>query len=601
MATVFAFGRRGLLFLAVSLASLAVYAPRTCRTVMLMGDSAELVAAAKQWGVPHPPGYPLYTALAHLLASLPFLDFPYSVHLSSALFHALTVAIVACTIDVISGSLAASLVGAVALALGETFLAGSLYAEVFPLHDLLFAALLFSSVCIAEGGRAASRAWTLFAILLGLAVSHHHMIALAFPAFVVLLAPALGRTARERPVVIALSVATATALPVAFYALLLAVARRSPLPSWGDVHDVASLVRLVTRQDYGGPLHASRHAASGQLLERLDAFAAATWHSFGAMGVVLLLVGAFCEFRRTRRIASALVLALFCAGPLFAMLNTVDIHSDYRSAFFARFFSMSHVAAAILAGLGFAAIERRIREHPRLETRRARDGAVALVTAVTAALLFANRGDGDLRNDHSGLAYAHDLVTSTPEDAILLLKSDTASQAALYVCAVEKQCADRIILTPGQLWMPWKRDEIRRRYPDLALPSEDAPSPTRWLVDRYVGHRPIFLHPELVDEAVHGSISVLPSLLLFRVYPDEPALRADAPRFGAELRSIAERRRCEGCMRMQGVPHSSAEAQLARLYDAAMVSHQSAATELGLMDEEAALARELLAGRDSHR
>src|SRR5579872_3568788 len=70
----------------------ALYVSRLSPDLALIGDSAELVTAAALWGVPHPPGYPLFTAIGHLFAALPLLDVPWRVHLTSAVFHALAVA-----------------------------------------------------------------------------------------------------------------------------------------------------------------------------------------------------------------------------------------------------------------------------------------------------------------------------------------------------------------------------------------------------------------------------------------------------------------------------------------------------------------------------
>src|SRR5439155_11149527 len=103
--------------------------------------------------------------------------------------------------------------------------------------------------------------------------------------------------------------------------------------SWGDVHDLASLARLATRQDYGGPFSPSRQAGQGQLLERLDAFAGATFSSFGAVGTLLAVVGALATWRRDRRTAVAIALAALATGPAFAAANAFDIHSPYRVAF----------------------------------------------------------------------------------------------------------------------------------------------------------------------------------------------------------------------------------------------------------------------------
>src|SRR5260370_28037189 len=76
--------------LAAVLASLffALYARRLAPDLSLLGDSAELVTAAALWGVPHPPGYPLFTLIGHFFASIPSHSLPWRVHFTRALFHA---------------------------------------------------------------------------------------------------------------------------------------------------------------------------------------------------------------------------------------------------------------------------------------------------------------------------------------------------------------------------------------------------------------------------------------------------------------------------------------------------------------------------------
>src|SRR5580704_11839597 len=126
----------------VTLAFFVLYASRLCPTLSLKGDSAELVSAAALWGVPHPPGYPLFTAIAHAFAALPIHGLPWRVHLTSAVFHACTVGVVCVLTFSLTQSLTGALAAAVALGMSRTFLLGSLYAEVFPLNDLFFAVLI---------------------------------------------------------------------------------------------------------------------------------------------------------------------------------------------------------------------------------------------------------------------------------------------------------------------------------------------------------------------------------------------------------------------------------------------------------------------------
>ena len=49
--------------------SLALYLG-TASTGLQLDDAAELTLCAREWSAAHPPGYPLWTALAHLWGSL---------------------------------------------------------------------------------------------------------------------------------------------------------------------------------------------------------------------------------------------------------------------------------------------------------------------------------------------------------------------------------------------------------------------------------------------------------------------------------------------------------------------------------------------------
>lgn len=59
------------------------------RRTLAPGDSAEFVLASATLGIPHPGGYPLYTWLGKLFASLPFGTIPARVNFMSAFFAAL--------------------------------------------------------------------------------------------------------------------------------------------------------------------------------------------------------------------------------------------------------------------------------------------------------------------------------------------------------------------------------------------------------------------------------------------------------------------------------------------------------------------------------
>ena len=73
--------------------TLTIYILTLSRSVYF-GDSGEFIALAKTLGIAHPPGYPLYTMLAHLFTYLPFGTLAFRVNLFSAVTSSLTVVVV---------------------------------------------------------------------------------------------------------------------------------------------------------------------------------------------------------------------------------------------------------------------------------------------------------------------------------------------------------------------------------------------------------------------------------------------------------------------------------------------------------------------------
>ncbi|MCB0407393.1 MAG: DUF2723 domain-containing protein, partial [Bdellovibrionales bacterium] len=71
-------------YLPLGLFCFLIYFLTVCRTVP-GGDSGELITVAYRLGVAHPPGYPLYTILAHLMGYIPFGNVATRINFMSAL------------------------------------------------------------------------------------------------------------------------------------------------------------------------------------------------------------------------------------------------------------------------------------------------------------------------------------------------------------------------------------------------------------------------------------------------------------------------------------------------------------------------------------
>ncbi len=182
-------------------AALALYGLTLAPTVVtLFDDSLEFQLVTYQLGIAHPPGYPLYTLLGWLFTRLPVGDVAYRVNLMSAVFGALTVALVYLIgLELTPGrgqiagprrswaSVAGALIGALALAISPVFWSQATVAEVYTLNAAFVAGILWLLVRgrWPEQNRAHSpheKRWLALAFLVGLSLTHHRTMVLLLPA-----------------------------------------------------------------------------------------------------------------------------------------------------------------------------------------------------------------------------------------------------------------------------------------------------------------------------------------------------------------------------------------------------------------------------------
>ena len=106
-------------------------------------DSAEFSATAFNLGVPHATGYPLYILLGKLFTWLPVGDVGYRLNLMSGVFGALTAGVAYGIALLITHRVFPSMAAAAFLAFSFYFWSSSVVAEVYTLHALLTAIVIY--------------------------------------------------------------------------------------------------------------------------------------------------------------------------------------------------------------------------------------------------------------------------------------------------------------------------------------------------------------------------------------------------------------------------------------------------------------------------
>lgn len=142
---------------------------------ILPADNGEFQLVAARLGVAHPPGFPLYTMLAHLMTRLPLATTAaYKVNLFAAVTGALTLWVVYRTVMTLTQKHLAATTAVIALGSATTFWAQATMANIRSLTALFAALMLFALVRFWQTSDALKDRYLItFALAAGFGIVHH--------------------------------------------------------------------------------------------------------------------------------------------------------------------------------------------------------------------------------------------------------------------------------------------------------------------------------------------------------------------------------------------------------------------------------------------
>jgi hypothetical protein len=486
---------------------LGLYVLTATRTVQ-GGDAGEFILVAVRGGVPHPPGYPLYTLLARLAAALPLGPPALRVALLSAVCGAATVALLQRLLTRLTGSLLAGLAAALAFAVApiQWQLAG--LPEVFSLGALLAVAALFAAWQLGTAtGRARAPAVAL-GLAFGLGLANHHTIVLCAPVALWALA-ARARRAGGRALAAACGWAALGALLGLACYLYLPLAARGASPEtwvWGEPASARGLLRHVLRAEYGTfKLGLYRHAA--RPLHNLGAFAATLPRAFFYVYFAAALIGLWAGLRRARGFALGLLASFLLAGGAFLAVFNLPASAVAR-AVAARFYLLPTVLLTPFAAFGLAAIG------PRLSPL----GRRLLLLAPLPLAAVASFGGANWRGDPTIERYLAAAVQELAPQAVILGHGDLEGFGFDYVREVLRLRPDVRYVDVELIRLPWYHARVQRALPGVRVPYDARHTPLLPLVDAVRQHHPTYVTASLAP--LLGRVSLYPEGLLARVAPD---------------------------------------------------------------------------------
>lgn len=222
--------------MAVFFAALGLYWTTLAPGLIGLLDTPKLQFVGSILGVPHAPGYPVYVLLSYGFSHLPFGNLAYRINFMSAVFGALTVALIFLCGRQARCSRLVSAIGAMGLGCGQLFWSAAVVAEVYTLHTALLAAILLSLMRWATT-RSATAYYTAVACV-AVSVGHHTTMILLVPAFAAYVLLVDARYAlRTRRLAIVLAVLTLGLVPYSFIAVRTlqgALYVETPIASFAD-------------------------------------------------------------------------------------------------------------------------------------------------------------------------------------------------------------------------------------------------------------------------------------------------------------------------------------------------------------------------------
>lgn len=432
--------------------SLALYSWTACPS-LFVGDTPEIATAIALRGVPHPPGYPLFTHLSATLFDLvpsSLADDAGRANLVASFYGALGISLAFLFVRRLGQSVSAALFVALALATGRTYWGQSLAAEVYTFDACLLLTTLH--VFLSLRSQPERRQWFLvLGVCVGAWVGHRSVnVLLVVPLAVSILHQTWN--APQRVALWSRAVGAAFVTLVAGWLGLFLTSLSDPALDIGDPETPGRLFEVVRGAPY------SRHLGDGEFAQNVHRFGRFLKGTFFGMELGLAGLLALLGWRsarrdaRTRPLMNTLGFALFLSVGFAVFYAVLDIEV---------FFLPAWILLALCAGFGWDALTARVAQRSTL--------------LISAALMLGNLGallnfeTTSLRNHKLTRIFADGLLESLPENALFFVHGDTSIHSAWYLQAVENKREDVAIISLGHT-LPWYVDGLRERHPELVLP-----------------------------------------------------------------------------------------------------------------------------------
>lgn len=436
-----------------------IYFYTLCPTISVHADAAELATVVLTRGIAHPPGYPLFTLLAMPFSFLPFGEPAWRINLVSAFFASLTCLVIYLFLERLTKNKLAGLVGVLTLAFSKFFWHNALVSEVFTLNTLLAALLLLIFQIWREKQE---KQWLfLFLLIAGLGLTNHHTIIFLYPLFFLWFLVEKGW--RKLKWLDYLKGVLIFLLGFSPYLYVVFAAKTHPFLNWENPQTLAGLIRLFTRATYGSLSISAAGITRISLADRIYGLARLFLVSF-SFGFIPAILGIYWGIKKQKGWLFFVLSAFLITGPLFILYTGLNTGSPDFLFIVERFLIFPTVFLAILAGFGFAWIDRLVKKQWLNWS----------ILIFPLGMLFLSFNLINQRDNYFGYYLAKDLFQTVPQESILLVEGDSKVGAAFYYQKVLGKREDVKIIVADFLMSiaDWYRWQVEQEFPEIFIPEK---------------------------------------------------------------------------------------------------------------------------------
>uniref|UniRef100_A0A8D0BSJ1 Transmembrane protein 260 n=1 Tax=Salvator merianae TaxID=96440 RepID=A0A8D0BSJ1_SALMN len=442
---------------------------------VLLQKHWELITAAYELGVAHPPGYPLFTLLAKLaIELLPFGSVAYRVNLLCSVFGALAAAFLFYTVVRLSGTHAAGIFAVGMFSFSRLTWQWSITAEVFSLNNLFVGLLMVLAVCFEEAmtTKERSKICKIGAFCCGLSLCNQHTIVI-YLLWVVLWV--LFRLARARELTPSYTLKLsfcflAGCLP---YLYLPASSYLNKARwTWGDQTTLKGFITHLLREEYGTFNLAKLENGSSMsdvLMFQVTHMKAELSLVVQGFAIVACLSAAVRPKGEKLHLVWLFTLMLFTYSLFFAWRANLDISKPLFKGVVERFWMQSNAVVAVLAGLGLSSLFSL--GETLMENSRVLRGLEWLIAVLLVmGQIYSNYSVCDQSRNRVVGQFARNLLTSMPSDAIILLRGDLPGNSLRYLHYCEGMRPDITLVDQEMMTYHWYLPKLAKHLPGAIFP-----------------------------------------------------------------------------------------------------------------------------------